>query len=261
MLERYCALCVYWMYMDYLFVKFVTIIAGVATLYHGIVAVPRNFFTTPRSISTIQTSTSTAKAPIVKLPTTTAVTIRIPVNTDKKILRIPKPSVIKPPIIRSPAPTPALAPILTPVNVTPPLSPAQPSTTHISLVGILEATNAERAKLAALPLSANPILHQIANARLNSMFADQYFSHDAPDGTTFVDLIKDAGYRYSLIGENLAMGDFTTSDSIVTAWMNSPGHRANMLNSNYTEIGIAVAKRHFDDHDQWIAVQIFGKPR
>ncbi len=242
--------------MDYLLVKFVTFITGVAVLYYGIMAVPRNLFVEPQPNTT---TTSTAQTSTIKTtPTSTAIII-IKTPTSTKVIQVPvkpkpKPPVVKPPIIVVPAPTP-------PITPAPPTPTPEPTPTGISLAGILEATNAERAAVGVAPLKNNTTLNQVATVRVNDMFKNQYFSHDAPDGTTFVDTIKDVDYRYFSVGENLALGDFSTNQGIVTAWLNSPGHRANMLNDNYTEIGIAIAKRSYEDRDQWIAVQIFGRPR
>lgn len=189
-------------------------------------------------------------------PATTTIMTTV-IKPPQKISAVPKPVIARPP-------TATKLPKL-PVNSTPSAPTPAPATAianaPISLTGILNATNAERVNVGLLPLANNSRLNIVATKRLDDMFTNQYFSHDAPDGTTYVDLIENVGYPYSRIGENIALGDFSTSAGIVTAWMNSPGHRANMLNGNYTEIGVAVAKRHFVDHDQWIAVQIFGTPR
>jgi hypothetical protein len=91
------------------------------------------------------------------------------------------------------------------------------------------------------------------------MLARQYFAHNTPDGATPWTFIKATGYSYITAGENLAI-DFSEAESVQSAWMNSPGHRANILNSNFKEIGIGIAKGKFDGHDTTIVVQMFGTP-
>ena len=73
-------------------------------------------------------------------------------------------------------------------------------------------------------------------------------------------MAKAAGYDYIAIGENLALGNFTDDEELVTAWMNSPGHRANILNKSFMEIGAAVGRGTFEGKQVWLAVQEFGKP-
>ena len=92
------------------------------------------------------------------------------------------------------------------------------------------------------------------------MFNRQYFAHESPSGETVKDLADDFGYDYVVIGENLALGDFAGDDDLVQAWMDSPGHRANILNTQYREIGIAVGKGEFEGRVTWLAVQTFGTP-
>lgn len=62
------------------------------------------------------------------------------------------------------------------------------------------------------------------------------------------------------LGENIALGDFTSSQMMVNSWMKSPGHRTNILRNDFTETGIAVGKGVFNGREQWIGVQVFGRP-
>jgi len=125
---------------------------------------------------------------------------------------------------------------------------------------ILKYTNIERRNNSLSSLTANSILNNIAALRVDDLFANQYFEHESPDGKTASDLAKNLGYSYLLIGENLARGNFDDEQSIVTAWMDSPGHRANILNGKYQELGVAVKEGIFDGQSVVIAVQIFGLP-
>lgn len=130
----------------------------------------------------------------------------------------------------------------------------------MSIDGVLKYTNIERVKNGLKPLTLNKKLSSSAVAKVDDMFALQYFEHDSPTGKTAADLVKDQGYAYQSVGENLALGDFGTDQKLVEAWMNSPLHRKNILNPKFTDLGLAVAKGTFKGDSQWLAVQHFGKP-
>ncbi len=125
---------------------------------------------------------------------------------------------------------------------------------------ILDFTNKERRAKSLNPLTSDYILDGIASQRADDLFLNQYFEHESPDGKSAPDLAKEMHYDYLLIGENLALGNFDDSQAIVTAWMDSPGHRANILKPEYQELGVAVKEGMFEGRQVTIAVQIFGKP-
>ncbi len=127
--------------------------------------------------------------------------------------------------------------------------------------GVFSYTNLARAQNGALPaLFYNTTLERSAQLKLNDMFTKQYFEHVSPLGVGPSDLAKTAGYAYLVVGENLALGNFENNAKLVDAWMASPGHRANILNVQYQEIGIAVGKGVYEGRETWLAVQSFGKP-
>lgn len=126
--------------------------------------------------------------------------------------------------------------------------------------GIVKYTNLQREKFGLLPLKPNRILEESARLKLEDMFKNQYFAHTSPEGFELKDFAQKAGYDYILIGENLAMGHFKNDEDLVLAWMGSPGHRENILNEKYQEIGVAVKEGIFQGKKIWIAVQHFGKP-
>ncbi len=127
--------------------------------------------------------------------------------------------------------------------------------------GVIAWTNTQRKDTSGLPpLADNATLDKIAEERLADMFAKQYFEHISPDGIGATNLAKDAGYDYISIGENIALGNFDNDQVLVQAWMDSPGHRANILNTKFTEIGVAVASGMYEGKKTWIGVQVFGKP-
>lgn len=131
---------------------------------------------------------------------------------------------------------------------------------ELSKSGTLEWTNFQRKQHKLPELSGNSILDQAAANKLADMFERQYFEHVSPTGKGPADLAKSVGYAYVLVGENLALGNFASDQALVQAWMDSPGHRANVLNTRYQEIGIAVGKGMFEGTEQWLAVQSFGLP-
>jgi uncharacterized protein YkwD len=126
--------------------------------------------------------------------------------------------------------------------------------------GVLKWTNEQRAKNNLPPLKENKILDISAKLKADDMFQNQYFEHVSPTGIGVDGLAKKVGYEYILIGENLAMGNFQNSEKLVEAWMDSPGHRENILNSKYREIGVAVLEGIYNGKKIWMAVQHFGLP-
>jgi len=105
---------------------------------------------------------------------------------------------------------------------------------------IIAAMNRERAAYRLQPLRANLQLTAAANDRIDDLFAKHYFNHVSPDGIQPFVWAERRGYQYRAIGENLADG-YPTAQAVVDGWMNSPGHRANILGRDFDEVGIAVA--------------------
>lgn len=127
---------------------------------------------------------------------------------------------------------------------------------------IISFTNKERKNndSSLVNLKENNLLKNIAAIRVKDMFNYQYFEHNSPMGDNASKEAAKNGYTYITIGENIALGNFPGSSGLVTAWMNSPGHRANILNKNYTEIGVYAMQGTYKNQNVWIAAQIFGKP-
>jgi len=130
---------------------------------------------------------------------------------------------------------------------------------NISVDQILSLTNSNRQASGLVNLSFNATLAESARQKANDMFADNYWAHNAPDGTTPWYFFKNAGYNYLYAGENLAR-DFGDSDGVVRAWMDSPTHRDNIMSGRYTEIGIAVVNGTLNGQETTLVVQHFGKP-
>ena len=105
---------------------------------------------------------------------------------------------------------------------------------------ILELTNAARKKANLPPLAANPTLTKAARGHRQNQAKQDKLDHEL-DGKKPSDRVRAAGYRYRAVGENVAMGSKNvTVAEIFEGWMESPGHRANILNGKYTQIGIGM---------------------
>ena len=127
---------------------------------------------------------------------------------------------------------------------------------------VIEITNKERSLNGNLPpLKENSKLDFSAEKKLQDMFVKGYFEHISPDGVGVADLGTQVGYEYIIIGENLALGNFKDDQSLVDAWMASPGHRANILNNKYSDIGVSVGKGTYKGNSVWMAVQHFALPK
>lgn len=127
----------------------------------------------------------------------------------------------------------------------------------ITTQDLLVETNKKRAENGLPPLALSESLVQAAQGKASHMMENHYWAHFAPDGTTPWKFIKDSGYEYTFAGENLAKG-FTNSSDVVTAWMNSPSHKENLLSQKYNEIGFAILEGRLEDEDTVLVVQMFG---
>ncbi|MEK7562345.1 MAG: CAP domain-containing protein [Patescibacteria group bacterium] len=136
----------------------------------------------------------------------------------------------------------------------------KPSTTVLSKAGIISETNLQRQKNGLGFLIEDALLDSAAAAKANDMFKNQYFEHISPTGVDPGQLVLNYGYKYIVAGENLILGNFDSEKELVQAWMDSPGHRANILNNRYSEIGVAIIKGNYKGEQVWMGVQEFGLP-
>lgn len=147
------------------------------------------------------------------------------------------------------------------ISVPPPLrSEKEVAGASLTRSGVILWTNEQRKSEGLDPLEENEKLNQVAALKAQDMFNKQYFSHVSPSGEGIEDLAEKTDYEFINLGENLALGNFESDKALVQAWMESPGHRANILNPKYEEIGVAVQKGFFEGREVWIAVQEFGFP-
>ncbi len=131
---------------------------------------------------------------------------------------------------------------------------------NLSVAGIIELSNLERVNHGLKEFSENNLLNEVAKIKAEDMASLQYFAHESPSGEEAGDLAVFVGYDFIAVGENLAKGDFISNNEVVMGWMESPGHRENILHSGYTEIGVAVQRTIYEGTETWLAVQIFALP-
>jgi len=129
--------------------------------------------------------------------------------------------------------------------------------TDITIEKVLELVNLEREKSDLEPLSLSAELSQAAVNKASDMFEKDYWAHVSPTGITPWKFITDAGYRYNYAGENLAKG-FDNAEEVVKALMASPTHKANILKSEYANIGLAVVNGRLNGQETTLVVQEFG---
>jgi RNA polymerase sigma factor (sigma-70 family) len=149
----------------------------------------------------------------------------------------------KSPVKKSPRParttdTPAPRPSVTTSTPVPPQAPPAASGDVAQVIALV---NQQRAAAGCSPVNENADLDKAAQGHSDDMAARNYFDHVSPDGTDPGQRITAAGYHWSTYGENIAKGQ-STPQAVMDAWMNSPGHRANILNCAFKELGVGVNK-------------------
>jgi uncharacterized protein YkwD len=135
-------------------------------------------------------------------------------------------------------------------------------TVHPFIQQVIDLTNLQRQQAGLSPLTLNQKLNVAAQSHSVDMALNDFFGHTGSNGSSVFDRVTSAGYNYNLAAENIAVG-YATPRSVVKAWMNSPGHRANILYPSLREIGIGF---YFIDIDPGAATyryywtQNFGTP-
>jgi uncharacterized protein YkwD len=145
------------------------------------------------------------------------------------------------------APPPSTAPSPPPTTAPPPPAPPAPAGVADQVAAL---ANEARAGAGCAPLRVDARITAAAQAHSDDMAANDYFSHDSLDGRSFADRLRAAGYP-SPGGENIAQGQ-RSAQSVHQSWMNSSGHRANILNCGFTTIGVGV------NQSAWTWTQDFG---
>ena len=124
---------------------------------------------------------------------------------------------------------------------------------------VVDLTNSERADIQAAPLTRSALLDEAARLKAEHMAKNSYFAHYSPDGVSPWFWFDQVNYTYAHAGENLAI-HFNDSSAVVSAWMKSPLHKANIVSEKYTQIGVGTARGTYDGFDTVYVVQLFGTP-
>ena len=142
----------------------------------------------------------------------------------------------------------------------PPLSFVDNSNLAAVLPSVLDdLTNQNRESQDLAILTVNPLLNKVAELKARDMAEKGYFSHVSPEGKAPWYWFNQVGYKYEYAGENLAI-DFTDSQDVTIAWMNSPTHKANIVKNAYTEMGTGIATGTFEGSPTIFVAQVYGKP-
>ncbi|OKP93553.1 CAP domain-containing protein [Paenibacillus sp. P46E] len=187
--------------------------------------------------------------------------------TNPQPVIVTKPAAAAPTATAKPAATPAPAvqpvtPVATPAPTVKPVVPAKPVATPAPIVAdtsgtaaftqqIVTLVNKERAAAGLSPVAALASLNKVAAAKATDMRSNNYFSHTSPTYGSPFDMMSSFGVTYQYAGENIAMGQRTPQE-VMTAWMNSTGHRANILSANFNYIGVGF------DNNYWVQ-EFIGK--
>ena len=124
---------------------------------------------------------------------------------------------------------------------------------------LADLANKDRNLESISQLAVSESLTKAAQAKADDMAEKSYFAHISPEGRTPWYWMDKVGYEYAYAGENLAI-NFDESADVDAAWMNSPAHRANIVNTKFTEIGIATAEGFYEGRPTTFVVQMFGTP-
>ena len=160
-------------------------------------------------------------------------------------IELPTPSLPSPELPEQGTPSPELPELEIPTPELPeqenpsPEVPEQENLTYVEQV--VQLVNAERAKEGLAPLTLNIKVSAAAQVRAKEIVTS--FSHTRPDGSSFATALKEQNINYRRAGENIAWGQKSPQE-VVSAWMNSSGHRANIMNENFTSIGVGYHRQN-----------------
>jgi hypothetical protein len=130
---------------------------------------------------------------------------------------------------------------------------------NITVTSLFDQTNVYRQENGVGKLNLNDKLDQAAYLKAQDMFAKQYWAHDSPDGVQPWSWFAKVGYNYDEAGENLAK-NFSTTNGVMTAWIESPTHKANIIKSSYKDVGFAVVSGILDKKPATLVVALYGSP-
>lgn len=184
-------------------------------------------------------STASATPSATKTPSAKKKTPHAPASARKTTA--PKPTATASPSARNTTTTASAA---APKPSSTPSASSTPKTTGTAsgvVARVVALVNAERGKVGCSALTVNTTLSKVAQAHSADMALHQNMSHTGSDGSSPGDRITGAGYTWSTYGENVAYG-YATPEQVMAAWMASPGHKANILNCAFKEIGVGLAQ-------------------
>jgi hypothetical protein len=130
---------------------------------------------------------------------------------------------------------------------------------NITVTKLFNQTNDARRDAGLKPLNLNEKLNRAAFLKANDMLTDQYWSHTSPSGVEPWKWFADVGYNYDEAGENLAKG-FSTAEAVNTAWLDSPEHKANIVNSRYEDVGFSVVSGQLMGKPTTLVVALYAEP-
>jgi uncharacterized protein YkwD len=180
---------------------------------------------------------------------TVAVTRRTPLPTP-----VPSPSVVATP---TPTPTATVKPSAIVAASPLPTTTPQPAGPYEA---VLLAMNARRADAGLAALTMSAVLRREAQEHADDMVARGFFDHTSPDGKTFSQRISESGYSYTAVAENIGLTSGNPVE-VVALWMNSPPHRANMLDPRFVAAGVGIATGAYSGQSAVYIVAIFGDVR
>lgn len=186
-------------------------------------------FGNDQSFANYRITQKTVKQPV---PTETTVSTQQPTQTETTA-----------PVQQQPAQTETTTPVQQqPVVADQPTTTQTSSTLSAYEQKVVDLTNQQRAKNGLPALKIDLTLSKVAHEKSRDMSANGYFSHTSPTYGSPFDMMKQYGITYRYAGENIAMGQ-RTPEEVVTAWMNSEGHRKNILSPNFTHIGVGYVSQ------------------
>lgn len=125
---------------------------------------------------------------------------------------------------------------------------------------IIALTNNVRLQNNIKPLKESSLLNRAAESKVADMIAANYFAHVSSAGKGLSDWLKHAGYNYAVAGENLAMG-FASAEEVISAWQASPTHNSNLLDKDYSQIGVAMTNGKLEGDETTVTAQYFAVPQ
>ena len=127
----------------------------------------------------------------------------------------------------------------------------------ITITSLFDQTNEARKQAGVAPLNLNEKLNDAAYLKAQDMMTDQYWAHTSPSGVEPWKWFGDVKYNYSEAGENLAKGFYSTN-AVMTAWLNSPEHKENIVNDDYQDVGFAILTGELDGRQTTLIVALYG---